>query len=116
VINTGAVLKAAGLTVYNFDLHYPMLFDKTKYPETMDLYDWKGTPRGFVVKSLYANTLGLQPTFYSDLKIDSRLNFAQMVARLKGRPWFSIGNGALGLNFKELLAALYPRPSKFEIK
>lgn len=116
VINTDRVLTKAGHTVHNFDLHYPKRFDKTLFPATMDLYDWKGTPRGFVVNSLYYNTLGMKPTLYSDLKIDNRLTFAQMVARLKGRPWFSIGNGALNLNFKELLAALYPTPSRFEIK
>lgn len=116
VLNTHQALQEKGHTAHNFDLHLPMLFDKNLYPATMDLYDWKGQPRGFVVKSLYANTLGLPGTFSPDLKVNARLTFQQMVDSLKGRPWFSIGNAGLTLAFKELLAALYPKPSRFEIK
>jgi hypothetical protein len=116
VLNTYKALSAAGHSVHNFDVHYPMLFDKDLYPKTMDLYDWKGEPRGFVVKSLYANTLGLYGTKTSDLKIDTRLTNAQIVERLTGRQWFSVGNGALSGNFRQFLAALYPKPSGFELK
>lgn len=116
VHNTHKVLHARGHTTQNFDLHFPMLFDKDAYPETMDLYDWANTPRGFVVKSLYANTLGLPGTRSADLKINTRLTMTEAVAWLKGKPWFSVGNGGLTLNFKQLFPALAPKPSRFEIK
>ena len=114
VANTHRALAKRGHTTHNFDLHYPMLIDKDKYPETMDLYDWANTPRGFVVKSLYANTLGLRPTFFNDLKLNERLKFGELVTRLKGRPWFSLSNSGLNLNIKQLFPALYPKPSRFE--
>lgn len=116
VHNTHKALAARGHTTHNFDLHYPMLIDKDRYPETMDLYDWPGTPRGFVVKSLYANTLGLAPTYYNDIKLNDRLKFTDMVTRLKGRQWWSISNAALNLNMKQLFPALYPTPSRLELK
>lgn len=116
VMNTHKALTEAGLPNRNFDVHYPMLFDKNLYPEVMDRYDWPGTERGFVVKSLYANTVGVEPTVTTDLKLNERLSFQALVVRLKGRPWFSLGNPALNLNLKNLLAALYPEPSKFELR
>lgn len=115
VINTSEALRARGFKTYNFDLHYPMLFDKTKFLDAMDLYDWKGTKRGFVVKSLYANTLKIPPAVTSDLKILTDNTMGQLVKRLKGRPWFSYGNGGLNGNLKKLLPELYPTPSRFEI-
>lgn len=114
VLNTHRALEAKGLTTFNFDLHYPMLFDKDLYPEIMDRYDWK-TERGYVVKSLYANTLGLADVASYDLKINDRIDFRTLVTRLQGRPWFSVGNQGLTGTFKSLLASLYPEPSRFEI-
>jgi len=116
VHNTHKALAARGHTTRNFDLHYPILMDKTAYPETMDLYDWKNTPRGFVVKSLYANTLGLPGTYSPDLKINTRLELRDAVQWLKGRQWWSIGNGGLSLKFRQLFPHVYPKPSRFEIK
>jgi hypothetical protein len=114
VLNAEHALRMRGLTTWNFDIHTPILIDKDRYPETMDLYDWRGKPRGFVVKSLYGNTVGLQPTHLSDIKLNDRYGLAELVRQLKGRPWFSIGNGALSPWFKNLLGELYPMPSPWE--
>lgn len=115
VANTDKALKAQGLTTHNFDLHYPMLFNKNLFPEIMDRYDWRGTERGFVVKSLYANTVPIVPVINSDLKINQRYELRELVNRLKGRPWFSLGNAGLNGHMKKLLGALYPNRSRFEI-
>lgn len=112
-MNTYKALTAAGLPALNYDLHYPMIFDKNLYPEVMDRYDWK-EPRGFVVKSLYANTAGLTPTSFGDLKLNGESTMSGLVARLRGRPWFSIGNKALSPALKQLFPALYPEPSIWE--
>lgn len=115
VINTHKALAARGLETRNFDLHYPILINKNLYPQVMDEYDWRGTPRGFVVKSLYANTLKLPAVVTSDLKIVQRYHMHELVERLRGRPWFSVGNAGLNNTFKSLFSALYPSPSRFEI-
>lgn len=112
-IRTFDHLKEKGLPGLNYDLHYPMIFDKRLYPEIMDRYNWHDRV-GYVVKSLYANTAGLKPTRSGDLKINERLTTGQLVDRLKGRPWFSIGNGGLTGEFKALFQALYPEKSIFE--
>jgi hypothetical protein len=114
VDNTARVLKDRGLNLFNFDIHTPIVIDKTVYPDIMDQYDWSGTDRGFVVKSLYANTLGLVPTKISDIKLNDRYPLAEVVQKIRGRAWFSIGNGGLSSHFKNLLSELYPKPSRWE--
>lgn len=114
VLNTHKALSAKGLTTNNFDLHYPMIFDKDKYPEIMDSYNWK-EPRGYVVKSLYANTMKIKGERSPDLKIHERLSYGKLLERLNGRKWFSISNQGLSGEFKKFLLALYPMPSKYEI-
>lgn len=114
VLNTHKVLKERGLTTDNFDLHYPMIFNKVFYPPTMDSYNWK-EPRGYVVKSLYANSLKIKGVRSPDLKINDRLSYGSIFQRLSGRKWYSIGNGGLSGDFKKFLLAFYPEPSKYEL-
>lgn len=114
VLNTANALKAGGHPIWNFDIHTPILFDKMAYPDIMDFYDWKGTARGFVVKSLYANTLRLTPNRISDVKLNDRYEMPVLVDKLRGRSWFSVGNGGLSNRFKNLLSELYPKPSRWE--
>lgn len=113
VLNTLMALRSKGHATHNFDFHFPMLINKTAFPEIMDRYDWR-TPRGYVVKSLYANTMGIQPTRIGDIKLSNNFTFPELVTRLKGRPWYSVGNGGLSANFKMLAEALYPEISLFE--
>lgn len=115
VLNTNKALTNSGLPTKNFDLHFPVLLEKSAFPEIMDRYDWKNTPRGFVVKSLYCNTLGITGAPTNDIKLNQRAPMVEIVQRLKGRPWFSVGNGALSGQFKEMLHALYPKKSRFEL-
>lgn len=115
VLNTHKALLGKGLPTRNFDLHYPMIINKDIYPEIMDRYNWQ-EPRGYVVKSLYANTAGVPATISPDMKIDYRAPLSHLVTRLKGRKWFSVGNEGLTGDFKKLLAALFPDPSYFEVK
>lgn len=114
VINTDQALQSRGMTTHNFDIHLPMLINKNHFPAVMDQYDWS-QPRGFVVKSLYGNTMGLDPVNTTDMKVNKHYTTAEIVDRLRGRAWFSLGNGGLNRYFKALLAALYPQPSRFEL-
>lgn len=115
VVNTNRVLVERGFDNRNFDLHFPIVFDKDLYPKVMDEYDWRGTPRGFVVKSLYANTLQLPWVQIGDVKLMGRFTLEQLVDKLRGRPWFSVSNSCLNLTMKELFQHLYPTPSRYEL-
>lgn len=111
LINTHAVLHARGLPVKNYDLHFPIIYDKKLFRLAMLSYNWSAC---YVVKSLYANTIqapGIQTT---DIKLNADMTLRQIVDRIKGRPWFSIGPTALNQNLKGLMQAIYPIKSRWE--
>jgi hypothetical protein len=111
LLNTFAVLMARRLPFKNYDLHFPIVYDKELFPLAMMSYNWEAC---YVVKSLYSNTVGVQGETIADIKINGATTMRDIVDRIKGRPWFSIGPAALNQNMKELLQALYPDKSKWE--
>lgn len=112
--NTDAALKAAGLPVWNYDVHLPIVYDPAEFPRIMAAYDWT-KERGYTVKSLYANTAQVPPTPCADLKLSSPNTMTELVRLLTGRRWFSTSPGSLGPKLKELFGALYPTPSPWEV-
>lgn len=114
VLNTVQALTERGHPQWNFDIHTPIIYDREKFPKIMAMYDWI-KPRGFVVKSLYANTLHLDPVYLTDVKINQPNALVETVRILKGRPWWSTGPRGLDVKLKELFAELYPTKSKFEL-
>lgn len=114
LLNTIEVLEAKNFSTWNFDLHLPIVMDKEFFPLVMACYNWE-RPRGYVVKSLYANTLQVPHVGHVDLKIGDRLPIPELVRLLKPRTWWSLGPSALNHNLKNLLDALYPLPSPWEI-
>lgn len=114
LLNTAEALGKHGYPTRNFDIHVPIVYDPAEFRRVMAAYDWAGTPRGFVVKSLYANTLGLPPTHLGDVKIGHACTNQRLVELLRGRPWFSIGPAALTTSVQEFFSALYPTPSPWE--
>lgn len=47
-------LKRQGLTTFNFDCHTPIVFNKQRFQEVMQNFDWH-TDIGYTMKSLYGN-------------------------------------------------------------
>ncbi len=109
--NTHRHLQARGLETWNFDVHTPILVDRARFAEVMTGYDWR---ERFVMKSLYANSVGLAGTPYTDVKLVRAHAMGELVTMLRGRAWWSYGPTGLGANLKGLLAALYPNPSPWE--
>jgi hypothetical protein len=71
--NTFAVLKEKGLKTRYFDIHYPMQYYKNKFIEAMKKYDWE-INAGYLIKSLYANTLRIKGEKRKDYKIKNNLS------------------------------------------
>lgn len=65
--NTMKHLQANGKPTKNFDIHTPILYRKKEFIEIMDSVDW-GKNHGFVIKSLYANSLNIEGTYLKDCK------------------------------------------------
>lgn len=113
-ILTYRVLKERGLTTYNFDIHTPIIYNKKKFLEVISQYNWAHFGNGFLVKSLYGNTLKLGHVPYSDCKIKNDLNLTQIEERVSGRWVFSIGDGALNEDMKEFLEENYGTSKKID--
>lgn len=113
-VNTMEALKAQGYPTLNYDTHLPIIYNKILFPAAMSLYDWS-IPFGYVVKSLYANTVGLKGTHILDCKLNKRRVKDETARIIKKRPAFSIGDGGLNENLKALIHELYPNPSKYEL-
>lgn len=114
MLNTSYILKKMNLPIKHYDIHVPMIFNKYLFPKINKLFDWANTPNGFVVKSIYANTLSLESKFMNDLKIDSHYDEKKIKSLLIERKFFSIGDRAIGPELIKILCDLYPEKSKYE--
>lgn len=110
--NTARALRARGYGRLNFDIHYPIIYNKNEFPRVMRMYDWES--ECYVVKSLYGNTMQLPGTRIEDIKISSPSTNQYLLRALLHRPWFSIGPKAINHNLKALLEALFPQRSRWE--
>lgn len=63
--NTLFTLINLGLPTRHYDIHVPIKYQKDKFIDIMSFYDWAKKPT-FVIKSLYCNTLMVEPTNMSD--------------------------------------------------
>lgn len=112
-LNCHNALSGRGFTTHDFDTHVPIIYNKKKFIDVMNQYDWN-VKDGYVVKSLYANSLGLSGEFQPDCKIDQFLNVPAIYDRINGRQWFSIGDSGVSSGMKEVLNELYPKQSVYE--
>lgn len=98
----------------NFDIHYPILYNKKDFLAAMSRHNWN-KKHGYTVKSLYCNTLGITGPYLKDLKINKKAMKDKLLEIIKGRDLFSISDRSLNTEMKELLNDLYPHKSKYEI-
>lgn len=67
VNNSYELLKSKGLQTKYYDIHTPIVYNKTKFKEIMSGLDWN-KHHGYVLKSLYANNLPITGTQQKDNK------------------------------------------------
>lgn len=111
--NTLNTLKERGVGTLNFDVHVPILYSKRLFPYVMEQYNWNN-PYGYVIKSLYSNSLEVKGVKMTDLKINSRMNCFQLEKTVGDRQFFSIGDKAISPDLFTYLQYLYPTKSQFE--
>jgi stealth protein CR2 len=110
-------LTSRHLPVLNYDTHTPIIYNKQKMLQLRSLYDWSKVDVGYVLKSLYGNTHGVQGVHEYDCKIDDIVSRDMVWDQIRGKKVFSIANIVLQPTPDELqsvLDALYPMPSKYE--
>jgi hypothetical protein len=69
--NTLQHLKQKGLPTKHFDCHYPIIYDPKKFIETVVKgASWNTHRDGFIIKSLYANSLRIDGIQQKDYKLN----------------------------------------------
>lgn len=109
--NTDEALKEKGLPTLHYDIHYPIIYIKHLFKQAMSQYGWtkKG---GYVIKSLYANTMLIEGEERADCKIFYSHSRNWIRKRISEVDLFSTGDITRAM--AEILQELYPDKSKFE--
>lgn len=110
--NTLIALLSKGLPTKHFDIHYPMYYHKENFIKVMEQYDWtvKG---GYVIKSLYANTLEIEGLPRKDHKIYLNHNKREITEAIANIDLFSTEH--ISRAMAEILHKLYPERSSYEL-
>lgn len=112
--STIEALNKKSLPLKNFDTHCPIVYDKDLLREVIDSYEWEGLKSGYVLRSLYCNTLGIQGEFKEDLKLSSKRFEPQIKRMIYQKEWFSIADRAVNKALGNVLQEMFPNPSKYE--
>lgn len=111
LVNTMSALKE--LSTWNFDVHFPIKYNKEQFVNVMSFYDWD-VPHGYVIKSLYCNTLNINPIMTRDGKVYDAISQEKLDEIILTRNCFSTSNYALTNIVKRKLDDLYPDKSVYE--
>lgn len=100
--NTMKWLQVNGKPTKNFDIHTPILYKKQEFIDIVTKADWE-SKHGFVIKSLYANSLNIEGTYLKDCKHNYPVD----------TPVYSTFPN-VPPNIQKFLFEKFPNPSKFE--
>lgn len=103
LINTKRVLETNGFETRNFELHCPMLFDKTKFVQYI--------AAGCFPRSVYGNVERLQAGKKQDYAIKLPLN---LTSPIEDNSVFTVSNGPVNGQMEILFEQLYPVKSRWE--
>lgn len=113
VIPTFRELNNRGLPTKNFDTHKPIIYNKQLFKEVVKQYNWD-LPFGYVLRSIYCNTLridGIQ-------RIDNKINHSHIPDTwdriTAGLDCFSIGDQSTNDYLLSFLNRSLKEPSKYE--
>ncbi len=113
VIPTFKELLDRGLPTKNFDTHKPIIYNKQLFQEVIQQYDWN-RPYGYILRSIYCNTLGIEGVY----RIDNKINHSHVPdnwARItQGLDCFSVGDQSTDQYLQMFLNKLFPEKSKYE--
>ena len=107
------VLTQRSLPTQHFNVHSPIVYRKDIFISLMREYDWTGK-KGYVLKSLYANTLRIPGVEHVDVKIHNPKTKSAIYRKIKGHAFFSTDERALNPEMHEVLEELYPEQSPWE--
>jgi len=112
LINTANILNERGLSITHFDIHYPMKYYKEKFIKVMEQYDWDKARAGYVIKSLYANTIRIAGKLRVDKKMPPSHSKNEIRKYISETDLFSTDDITRAI--AETFESLYPDKSSYE--
>lgn len=112
--HTRKFLLEHGKKTLDFDTHFPIMYNKKSFCTFVyQNVDWN-KPFGYVIKSLYANGLGIEGEFGGDCKIHHKMSYQELKTKIGDKPFFSTSDGCLNEDMMRLLNELYPEKGRYE--
>lgn len=117
LIETKNRLQSSVLPTFNFDVHAPIIYNKTDFTAIMSYYDFN---EKLLVKSIYCNSKFIRGEPFDDCKIRSYHSTLKLYEAIEGRELFSIGDSCLLAKYgnkssvKVFLQEMFPHKSKYE--
>lgn len=111
VVNSHKYLKDKGWTDFNFDIHVPIVFEKSKFTQ-LENENWN---QEHIIKSLYCNKFGVEKEEMQDVKFGRPFRDSEIRSVINGRMFFSISENGTNGAIKQVLQELYPDSSKYEL-
>jgi hypothetical protein len=113
--NTYLYLQGMNKTTYHFDVHLPIIYNSQKFLKLKPHLDYSMTlNEGLVVKSLYANYYGLEPTVYPDCKLQT-LQTPKDFEKLSNTHCLSSSDAGWAYGIRQYLRKTFPNKSKYEV-
>lgn len=111
---TKEILREKGRSTYHFDCHTPILFDKQKFIDIMQEFNYQ-EGIGYTMKSLYGNSTGQGVRLLNEKKtVFSPITLEQIKELLKEPTFLSFNDDGLNKDLKFFLDDQYPKKTSYE--
>ena len=114
ILDTRDYLLSLECSTFNFDVHTPIVYNSKKFLDLMPHFEKsRVSSNGMVVKSLYGNIYGLEPTSYNDCKLSSLQTYADF-NKIIDVPIISCSDGAWMNGVRSYMRKQFPNKSIYE--
>ena len=115
LMRTREILLSKNLNAYHFDLHTPILFDKTKFPKVVKKFDYQNDI-GYTMKSLYGNSVYKNPVknTWHKVKVFEQKSLNQIQTLTQSAFLMALNDAGLNNSLKYFLHQSFPEPSPHE--
>lgn len=115
VNHTRKFLIEQGKPTLDFDTHFPIIYNKKKFIDifTHKCVNWE-KPFGYVIKSLYVNMANIPGEFGGDCKIQHRMSYQELTAKIGDKEFFSTSDKCLNEDMMRFLNEKFPTKSQYE--
>lgn len=110
---TGDLLKSHGFPTLSYEAHTPVVFNKEKYLQLDQEFNFYGYPVGLCYISMYYNRYRI-PATHKQANVKATFQGKADKAALVGKTFIGYNNGGVEGGVLDILRERFPMPSKYE--